>query len=169
MSITSLSLGKRRKSRKPKRSLSAEVLLAVVADVARHAAFSELEEDLAGPMILAFRRFGVRYAPEFWLGRPSAAVRQSCSRAVRHLTQQGLLERVTEPVRDRVRFVRPTAAGLERAIELAREALDRVAIAQGLSQTLWGSELLQVLSNREGSGTDRATEQAVEIDWQDIE
>lgn len=54
----------------------------------------------------------VRYAPADWLAKsPTLARRKRWSRWTRRLAEAGLLERLTEPSRDRVTAVRVTEAG----------------------------------------------------------
>jgi hypothetical protein len=85
---------------------------------------------------------GIPYAPAKWDAAPlSDAERQACSRATLQLQGLGLLERITEPRRDRVTHVRPTASGLRLALQLAGPDADRLAIREGLGLTTWGKEL----------------------------
>lgn len=54
----------------------------------------------------------VRYAPAEWLKqRPTPKLRQRWSRATRRMAAAGLIERITEPSRDRVTHVRVTQPG----------------------------------------------------------
>ncbi len=55
----------------------------------------------------------MRYAPAAWFPeRATSARRQRWSRWTRRLARAGLLDRITEPSRDRVKHVRLTPDGL---------------------------------------------------------
>jgi hypothetical protein len=118
------------------------ILLAILAEIE---AFAEVPDDAfeAGdPFVIAMCRDGVPFAPAHWVGGslPSAR-RMAFSRAAHRLTAQGLIRRVTERLRDRVRYVAPTRAGLTHALALAGKKADRTAVYEGLRRTCWGRSL----------------------------
>jgi DNA-binding MarR family transcriptional regulator len=63
------------------------------------------------------------------------------SRATRRLAARGLVRRITEQLRDRVRYLVPTPEGLSRALALAGAKADRTAVREGLDRTRWGRTL----------------------------
>jgi hypothetical protein len=65
----------------------------------------------------------------------------SFSRAARRLALRGQVVRVTERLRDRVRYLVPTPDGLRRALALAGDQADRTAVCEGLHRTRWGRPL----------------------------
>lgn len=65
------------------------------------------------------------------------------SRATKRLADLGLIVRRTDASRDRARWVQPTAAGLSKAIELAGDTIDSLAVMDGLRLTEWGQELAE--------------------------
>ncbi|MFN3297554.1 hypothetical protein [Caldimonas sp.] len=88
----------------------------------------------------SMRHRGVPYRPDHWHGaRLTPAQRMTCSRAVRGMATAGLVERVTEPRRNRVTHLRPTAAGLARA--LAGNDANQTAVTLALRKTDWGAAL----------------------------
>jgi DNA-binding MarR family transcriptional regulator len=90
---------------------------------------------------------GIRYRPSKWFGELTEAERQAYSRALRKLDDAGLLIRITEENRDRVAYVRLTTGGLWKALEVNPDA-DRDAIAESLSRTNWGADVLDGLIPR---------------------
>ena len=138
---------RRRKSKTSRDAIAPRILAAILADVASHAPDSAMDEEWGGPMIVDFRRHGVRYDPVRWIGKTSVALRQACSRAVRRMVRDGLLERVTERRRERVCFVRRTAAGVRQA----GAGCDVAALMQGLAPTNWGKGIIDDLGATSGS------------------
>jgi hypothetical protein len=118
------------------------MLLTVLAEVE---VFADVPDDALRapePAIWAMVTAGVPYRPAVWVGRPlPSAARMAWSRAARRLARDGMLRRITHAGRDRVRYVRPTAAGLARAIQLAGADADVGAIAEALRRTQWGRRL----------------------------
>ena len=118
------------------------LLLAVLAEIEQ---FAELPDDAFGSgdrYLVAMTCDGVPFMPAWWVGRKlSPARRMAFSRAVRRLAARGLICRVTERLRDRVRCVVPTADGLARAISLAGDSVDPKAVQEGLARTRWGRAL----------------------------
>jgi len=119
-----------------------EILLNVLAQIE---AFSELDASLAeGPdqYPSTMRSMGVPYQPNAWFAKPlDDARRQAYSRATKQLERAGLIQRVTEPDRNRVTHLLLTPAGLRCAMELAGPHADRMAVAKGLWLTNWGRDL----------------------------
>ena len=80
------------------------LLLAVLAEIEQ---FADVPDDAFGTgdrYLIATSRDGVPFAPAFWVGRSlSPARRMAFSRAARRLAARGLIRRVTEQLRDRVR------------------------------------------------------------------
>lgn len=73
---------------------------------------------IAVRILIAIRERGegdiVRYAPAAWFPEtPTSARRKRWSRWTRRLARAGLLERITEPSRDRVTDVRLTPDGMD--------------------------------------------------------
>lgn len=139
----------RPKSQESRDAIGQRILAAILAEVVSHAPYGEMDDDWAGPMIVDFRRKGVRYSPARWFGQTSVALRQACSRAIRRLVRDGVLERVTDLSRERVRFVRPTAAGMRQA----GASHDLADLRQSLAQTSWGKSVIDDLEA--ASGADR--------------
>lgn len=144
---------RRRKSQESRDAIGQRILAAILVEAVSHAPYSEMDDDWAGPVIVDFRRKGVRYAPARWFGQTSVALRQACSRAVRRMARDGLLECVTDLSRVRVRFVRPTAAGVRQA----GASCDVADLRQSLAQSSWGKSVIDDLEA--ASGADR-TQQA---------
>jgi hypothetical protein len=124
------------------------LLLAVLAEIEL---FAEVPDDLfdrGDPFLVAMTREGVPFMPAFWTGeRLSPARRMSFSRAARRLAASGLVLRITERLRDRVRYLVPTADGLARAIALAGHRADRTAVREGLARTRWGRPLAKSIGD----------------------
>jgi hypothetical protein len=118
------------------------LLLAILAEIEL---FAEVPEDaFAGgdPFVVAMCRDGVPFTPAVWAGeRLPPARRMGFSRAARRLAQRGQVVRVTERLRDRVRYLVPTPAGFARALALAGAKADRIALREGLQRTRWGRTL----------------------------
>jgi hypothetical protein len=118
------------------------LLLAVLAEIEQ---FAEVPDDAFGTgdrYLVAMTRDGVPFAPAFWVGRSlSPARRMAFSRAARRLAARGLVRRITERLRDRVRCLVPTADGLARAVLLAGDSVDATAVREGLARTRWGRSL----------------------------
>ena len=118
------------------------LLLAILAEIE---AFAELPDDVLDVpdrYLAAMVQNGVPFAPALWIGRPlPASRRMAFSRATRRLAASGLIRRLTEPHRDRVRQVVPTASGLRRALSLAGDKADRTAVREGLARSHWGRTL----------------------------
>jgi len=122
----------------------------VLAEIEGQAEFSHVPETWAGKWLLAFRQRGVPYSPADWLGRtPSVAERQSLSRAVRRLAVGGLLERVSQQSCNRLAFVRPTPAGLIRAMSQSTGQVNAKDVSRSLSQTDWGMSLVEALAKKD--------------------
>lgn len=119
-----------------------QMLLTLLAEVE---VFAELPDDLLDapePYLYALQTAGVPYRPAAWLGGPlPPARRMACSRTARCLARAGLVRRMTEARRDRVRYLQPTVDGLVRALELAGRDADKTAVVEGLRRTRWGRGL----------------------------
>lgn len=129
------------------------ILLALLAQIE---GFGELDEPMLNApegLLGDMQHKGVPYQPDAWFDGPLPwALRKRYSRAARRLEQAGLVSRITEPRRDRVRCLRPTPAGLRLALQLAGPAVARDAIITGLQRTSWGSELTGVVWERPWPG-----------------
>jgi hypothetical protein len=91
---------------------------------------------------------GVPYEPAVWLGSPlDGSQRMGLTRLVRRAELAGLLIRVCERDRDRVRNLVPTLAGLQRALDLAGANVDRELVLVGLQRTHWGLLLAHELDS----------------------
>ena len=123
-------------------SVADAILLTVLAEIET---FAEIPEELfvAPPRYVEqMASLGVPYRPRAWFGGSlPPRLRKVCSRAVDRLEWSGLIERITEPKRDRVTHLRPTQAGLRAALEIAATSADRRAINEALRRTDWGGEL----------------------------
>ena len=119
-----------------------QMLLILLAEIE---VFAELPDDLPDPpepYLYGLQTAGVPYRPAAWLGGPlPPAPRMACSRAAQRLARAGLVRRITEARRDRVRYLQPTADGLVRALELAGRDADKTAVVEGLRRTQWGRGL----------------------------
>jgi hypothetical protein len=118
------------------------LLLAALAEIEALAELDESLENAPDPGLAALVRVGIPYRPDGWFGETLCpACRKACSRALRRLERAGLMRLLTEPRRNRVTHVQLTPTGIRRAIELAGDATDRVAIIEGLQRTAWGADL----------------------------
>jgi len=118
------------------------LLLAILAEIESFAAVPDEAFEIGDSFVIAMYRNGVPFTPSVWLGGPlSPARRMAFSRAARRLAKKGLVIRFTERLRDRVRCLVPTRAGLARALALARGKADREAVREGLQRTRWGRSL----------------------------
>ena len=122
------------------------LLLGILAEIEQ---FAEVPDDAfaAGDrFIVGMCGSGGPFAPAVWVGKPlPPARRMSFSRAARRLAARGQVVRVTERLRDRVRYLVPTPEGLRRALALAGDQADRQAIREGLYRTRWGRALAKHL------------------------
>ena len=136
-----------------------EILLAVLAEIEALAVIEPHREIATDPALAPMLSMGIPYQPGQWRNHPpGVSERQALSRAVRRLEQVGLLVRVTEPHRDRVTHLRPTAAGLQRALQLAGSQADPAAVAVGLRETSWGRQLAALIASDEADDSDAAWE-----------
>jgi hypothetical protein len=125
------------------------MLLTLLAEIE---AFAEVPDRLVNtstpePYIVAMVCSGVPYRPRVWLGGSlPPAKRMACSRAARRLARLALVQRITEDLRDRVRYLQPTETGLARALELAGDQADQDAVVEGLLRTRWGRDLVSRLA-----------------------
>ena len=140
----------------PRRSLQAipldadgvDILVAVLAEIEALPYLGTELEAGATRSLAELRDVGIPYRPGDWFGGPlSPARRKAYSRAATRLEDAGLVLRVTEPNRDRVTHLQPTAAGLRRAMRLVGRRADLAAIAEGLRRTAWGGHLAEVVSD----------------------
>lgn len=119
--------------------LAEKILKQLLADLE---VFAEFPEGADPPAAYGqMHEQGIYYQPAEWFNRTDPTFRMACSRAMRRLEDKGMIVRVVEPGRDRVRYVRLTAAGLEEAYRLAGISADPQAIREGLRRTLWGRPL----------------------------
>jgi len=118
------------------------LLLAILAEIELFAEVPDDAFDAGNSFVVAMSREGVPFAPAVWVGQPlPPARRMAFSRAARRLADRSLVRRVTERLRDRVRHLVLTPAGLARAIALAGDQADRTAVREGLQRTRWGRTL----------------------------
>jgi hypothetical protein len=118
------------------------LLLAILAEIELFAEVSEDAFDAGDPFVVAMCREGVPFTPALWVGQSlPPARRMAFSRAARRLADRGLVRRVTEARRDRVRYLVLTPDGLSRAVALAGDKADRTAVREGLARTRWGRTL----------------------------
>jgi hypothetical protein len=118
------------------------LLLAILAEIELFAEVPDDAFEAADPFVVDMSREGVPFAPAVWVGQPlPPARRMAFSRAARRLADRGLVRRVTERLRDRVRYLVLTPDGLCRAITLAGDKADRTAVREGLHRTRWGRAL----------------------------
>ena len=122
------------------------ILMSILAEIETFAAMPDAAFDEPDPYVFAMYADGVPYEPAFWNGGPLSVVRRMAfSRAARRLEGRGLVRRVTEKGRNRVRCLVPTAAGLARALALVGDGADRQAVREGLRRTQWGTELANAI------------------------
>jgi hypothetical protein len=125
------------------------LLLGILAEIEQFAEVPDDAFDVADRFIVGMCDSGVPFAPAVWVGQPlPPARRMSFSRAARRLAARGQVIRVTERLRDRVRFLVPTPDGLRRALAFAGNQADRQAIREGLHRTRWGSSLAKHLGGK---------------------
>lgn len=125
------------------------LLLAILAEIEQFAEVPDDAFDAADPFVVAMCRDGVPFAPAFWAGeRLSSARRMAYSRAARRLADRGLVKRITEKHRDRVRYLVPTSDGMSRALTLAGDKADRQAVWEGLARTRWGRALARQIGGQ---------------------
>jgi hypothetical protein len=118
------------------------LLLGILAEIEQFAEVPDDAFDAGDRFIVGMCGSGVPFAPAVWVGKPlPPARRMSFSRAARRLAARGQVVRVTEQLRDRVRFLVPTPDGLRRALALAGDQADRTAVCEGLHRTRWGRSL----------------------------
>lgn len=89
--------------------------------------------------------YGVPYTPCVWFGPLTSAQRHACRRAVRELVSKGYVCRVTDPTRNRTRYLRPTLDGVCRAVVLSDVKRDSV-VAQ-LRRLPWAREWADQLAS----------------------
>jgi hypothetical protein len=125
------------------------LLLGILAEIEQFAEVPDDAFDAGDRFIVGMCGSGVPFAPAIWAGKPlSPARRMSFSRAARRLAVRGQVVRVTERLRDRVRYLVPTPDGLRRAIALAGDQANRHAIREGLHRTRWGRSLAKHLGGK---------------------
>jgi hypothetical protein len=123
-----------------------KILLSVLAEIEALPVLGSGLQHGAAYELLQIRDMGIPYRPGVWYGVSlDCDQRQAYSRAAMRLEGVGFLRRITEPRRDRVTHLQPTADGLRMTLRLAGWRADRSAIAAGLSMTRWGSELAAVI------------------------
>lgn len=108
--------------------------------------FADLSDELLDSNVWYVKEMatvGVPYRPAVWLNRRPLPRdrRQSISRVARRLERHGLVQRITEAKRDRVTHLRPTPAGLWRALALAGAKSDHQAVIRGLRLIYWAGSL----------------------------
>jgi len=86
------------------------------------------------------RNRGIPFTPEHWSAAHGPCRKMQLVRAVRDLERKGLLQRLTEPHRDRTTYVIPNIALFCQTIETLSGQADVDAICLGLRKTLWGTE-----------------------------
>jgi len=125
------------------------LLLGMLAEIEQFAELPDDAFDTGDSFVVGMCNEGVPFIPAVWVGNalPSAR-RMSFSRAARRLAIRGQVVRVTERLRDRVRYLVPTPDGLNRALLLAGDQADRQAVREGLHRTRWGRPLAKHLGGK---------------------
>jgi hypothetical protein len=118
------------------------LLLAILAEIELFAEVLDDAFEAADAFVVDMNKESVPFAPALWVGQPLLpARRMAFSCAARRLADRGLVRRVTERLRDRVRYLVLTPDGLSRAVALAGDQADRTAVREGLARTRWGRSL----------------------------
>ncbi len=105
--------------------------------------FSEIDVSAVGissTWLDGMRNRGIPFAPEYWSAGHGASRKMQLVRAARDLERKGLLQRLTEPHRDRTTYVIPGITLLRQTIENLSGQADVNAICLGLRKTIWGTE-----------------------------
>ncbi len=97
----------------------------------------------AYPTLAAEGERGVPYCPAAWAGRTlSGAERKGCERTARSLIHRGWAMPVWEARRFRLVALRPTAAGLARALAWNADVANVGRVRAALASVAWGQALL---------------------------
>jgi len=105
--------------------------------------FAEIDVSAVGissTWLNGMRNRGIPFTPEYWSARHGPSRKMQLVRAARDLEEKGLLQRLTEPHRDRTTYVIPSITLLRQTIEKLSGQADVNAICLGLRKTLWGAE-----------------------------
>ena len=130
------------------------ILVALLAEAEALRDLGPALEGGASRELAELRDLGIPYRPVEWCDAPlSCASRMAYSRATAQLEHAGLLSRVTDKRRNRVRYLRLTPAGLCWGLQLVGRRADPAAVAEGLRRTTWGKSLAAVVYPRSEPGT----------------
>ena len=86
------------------------------------------------------RNRGIPFTPEYWSAGHGPSRKMQIVRAARDLERKGLLQRLTEPHRDRTTYIIPNITLLRQTIEKLSGQVDVDALCLGLRKTHWGTE-----------------------------
>jgi hypothetical protein len=106
--------------------------------------FAEIDVNAVGissTWLNGMRNRGIPFTPEHWSATHGPSRKMQLVRAARDLERKGLLQRLTEPHRDRTTYVIPSITLLRQTIENLGAQADIDAICLGLRKTHWGVEL----------------------------
>ena len=110
--------------------------------VAELEVFAEIDLDMPGitdSWIVGMLRHGIPFTPSYWAGDENPRRKMQLVRAAKQLEQIGLLERVTEPSRDRTTHVIPSLALISETIDQLGDEANVDAVIAALSRTDWGA------------------------------
>jgi hypothetical protein len=105
--------------------------------------FAEIDVNVVGissTWLDGMRNRGIPFTPEHWSAAHGPSRKMQLVRAAREMERNGLLQRLTEPHRDRTTYVIPSITLLRQAIEKLSDQADVNAICLGLRKTFWGTE-----------------------------
>ena len=105
--------------------------------------FAEIDVNAVGissTWLNGMRNRGIPFTPEHWSATHGPSRKMQLVRAARDLERKGLLQRLTEPHRDRTTYVIPSITLLRQTIENLGAQADIDAICLGLRKTIWGTE-----------------------------